>query len=269
MGKFSGQRVLITGGAAGIGLCTARAFAEQGADLVLTDINPEALDVAVAELEQLGARVQGHVVDVSDRAQVEELAQRVLDELGPVDVLVNNAGIGHHAALLDTSLDTWKRLVDVNLWGVLHHVYAFLPAMKQRGRGHVVNVSSGQAFFQLPTWGAYASIKACVGIFSEILSFEVRKHGVYVTTVYPFMVNTGFYDQVEGDSLGSRLSMKLLPFYSQNPETVGRIIVKAVRKRRRVEMVHLINDVGRVVRFSRPMGGVVSWITDRVLSSGD
>jgi short-subunit dehydrogenase len=103
-------------------------------------------------------------------------------------------------------------------------------------------------------------------VFSEILSFEARKHGVYVTTVYPFMVNTGFYDQVEGESLGARLSMKLLPFYSQKPETVGRIIVKATRRRRRVEMVHLVNELGRTVRFSRPMGGVVSWVTDRVLA---
>jgi short-subunit dehydrogenase len=266
MARFDGRRVLITGAAAGIGLCTARAFAAEGAQLVLTDIDADSLAAAEAELVRAGARVCAHVVDVSDRDQVFAMAEAVLAD-GPVDVLINNAGVGHHGELLSTSLDTWRLLIDVNLWGVLHHIYAFLPSMKERGQGQIVNVSSGQAFFQLPTWGAYASIKAGVGVFSEILSFELRKHGVYVTTVYPFMVNTGFYDGVEGDSLGSRLSMKLLPFYSQKPETVGRIILRAVHRRRRVEMVHLINDLGRVVRFSRPVGGVVSWATDRVLSS--
>ena len=268
MAKLDGTRVLITGAGAGIGLCTARAFADQGAVLVLTDIDADALEAARVELEAAGATVSTHVVDVSDREQVFAMAERVLAD-GPLDVLINNAGVGHHGELISTSLETWRRLVDVNLWGVLHHVYAFLPAMKERGKGQIVNVSSGQAFFQLPTWGAYASIKAGMGVFSEILSFELRRHGIYVTTVYPFMVNTGFYADVEGESLGSKLSMKLLPFYSQKPQTVGRIIVKAVRKRRRIEMVHVINDVGRVVRFSRPVGGVVSWITDRVLSSSE
>jgi NAD(P)-dependent dehydrogenase (short-subunit alcohol dehydrogenase family) len=266
MAKLKGQRVLITGGAAGIGLCTARAFASEGAELVLTDINAEALEAARQELAALGTTVSVHVVNVADGEQVRAMAHAVLAD-GPVDVLINNAGIGHHGALVDTDLDTWKRLIDVNLWGVLHHVYAFLPAMKERGKGQIVNVSSGQAFFQLPTWGAYSSVKACVGVFSEILSFEARKHGVYVTTVYPFMVNTGFYDDVEGESFGSRMSMKLLPLYSQKPKKVGRIIMKAVRKRRRIEMVHVINDVGRVMRFSRPVGGLVSRLTDRVLAS--
>jgi short-subunit dehydrogenase len=265
MATLKGKRVLITGAAAGIGLCTARAFADQGAILVLTDVDAEGLERARRELEDGGAQVSVHAVDVSSREQVFAMAREVLEQ-GPVDVLVNNAGIGHHGELAETSLETWERLVAVNLWGVLHHVYAFLPSMRERGEGQIVNISSGQAFFQLPTWGAYAAIKAGVGVFSEILSFEARKHGVYVTTVYPFMVNTGFYDEVEGESLGSRLSMKLLPLYSQKPETVGRIIVKATRRRRRVEMVHVVNELGRTVRFSRPMGGVVSWVTDRVLA---
>jgi len=264
---FEGQRVLVTGGAAGIGLCTARAFAEERAELVLTDIDPVALERAVAELTSLGARAHGYPVDVSDRTQVEALARRVLAEHGPVDVLVNNAGVGHHAALTDTPLETWKRLLDVNLWGVLHHVHAFLPAMQARGRGHIVNVSSGQAFFQLPTWGAYASVKACVGIYSEILGYEVRRSGVRVTTVYPFMVNTGFYRGIEGGSTGARLSMKLLPYYSQKPETVGRIIVRAVHRNKRVEMVNVINDLGRAVRFVGPVGGLISRLAERVLAA--
>ncbi len=267
MACFDGKRVVITGGAAGIGLCTARAFAEQGAELVLTDIDDQALDRAVAELQASGATVTGRRIDVSDREQVQAFARDVLQDLGPVDVLVNNAGIGHTGPLIDTDLATWDRLMAVNFWGVLNHVYAFMPAMKERGSGQIINISSGQAFFQLPTWGAYASIKAGVGVFSEILSYELRRHGIYVTTVYPFMVNTGFYDGVEGESFGTRMSMKLLPLYSQKPETVGRIVVKAARKRKRIERVHVINDLGRAVRFSRPVGSLVSRLTNLFLAA--
>ncbi|MFH1467721.1 MAG: SDR family oxidoreductase [Pseudomonadota bacterium] len=266
MSWFSGQRVLVTGAAAGIGLCAARAFAAEGAALILVDRDGEALARAVEELRSGGAQVEGHTVDVSSREQVAAMAADVL-AAGPLDVLVNNAGVGHTAALADTPLETWKKLLEVNLWGVLHHVDAFLPAMRARGRGRIVNVSSGQAFFQLPTWGAYAAIKACVGIYSEILSYEVARDGVKVTTVYPFMVNTGFYKGIEGESAGARLSMKLLPLYSQKPETVGRILVRAAHRGKRVEMVHVINDLGRVVRFTRPVGGLVSRLTQRVLAA--
>ncbi len=267
MARVAKERVLITGAAAGIGLCTARAFAMEGAELVLTDIDAEALDRAVQELADSGAKVYGERVDVSQRAEVEALARKVNDEIGPVDILINNAGIGHHAELVETSLETWERLISVNLWGVLHHVYAFLPYMKERGKGHIVNVSSGQAFFRLPTWGAYAAIKAAVGAFSEILHFEVKKHGIKVTTVYPYMVNTGFYQEVETQGLGSRMSMKLLPYYSQTPEKVARIIVKAVKRGRRVEMVHVFNDLGYYMQLVPPAKNLVSRISNRFMTT--
>jgi NADP-dependent 3-hydroxy acid dehydrogenase YdfG len=252
MTGLDAKRVLITGAAKGIGLCTAREFAKAGCELILTDIDEHTLQEASKELGSL-TTVHTRVVNVADRKAVEELALWVEEQIGSLHILINNAGIGHMGELANTSLETWRKLVEINLMGPLHHIYAFLPFMIKRRSGHIVNVSSGQAFFRLPTWGAYASIKAALGAMSEILHFELRKHKIHVTTVYPFMVNTGFYDDVEAKTFGSRMSMKLLPYYSSTPEKVGRIIFDAVRRRKKVEKVSIFNDIGfyaRVIPFA-------------------
>jgi NAD(P)-dependent dehydrogenase (short-subunit alcohol dehydrogenase family) len=258
--------VLITGAARGIGACTAAEFAHAGATLVLTDRDGPALEATAAKLRADGATVHARVVDVTDKAAVDALAAEVIGTLGGLDVLINNAGIGHTGELKDTSIETWRKLVDVNFWGPLYHVYAFLPSMIARRAGHVVNVSSGQAFFRLPTWGAYAAIKAALGVFSEVLHWELRKHDVRVTTVYPFMVNTPFYAGVQGETLGARMSMKLLPWYSMTPERVGRIVFESVRDNGTVEMVSPLNLLGYYLHLVPPAFGAVSWLTDRVLA---
>lgn len=261
MSKLRGKRVLLTGGAAGIGLCLASELAEAGAELIITDINGEALEQAVAKLKALGATVHSRQMDVSLRPAVDELAEWVGRELGDLDVLINNAGIGHTGEIAETPIEQWKKLMAVNFWGPLYHVYAFLPAMMRRGEGHIVNVSSGQAFFQLPTWGPYAAIKAALGTFSEILRFELRKHGIAVTTVYPFMVDTGFYKDIEGETWGQQLSMKLVPYYSMKPEKVAKIIFKAIQKRRALEMVSPLNDVAKLMRTVPGATTVVGTLT--------
>ena len=268
MKKFKGKRVLITGGAGGIGLCTAQQFARDGAELVITDINSEALAEAAASLGADGTKVHTRVVDVSDRAAVQALAAWVVDDLGGLDVLVNNAGIGHHGEMGEMQLTEWDKLLAVNLMGPLNHVYAFLPHFKAKRAGQIVNVSSGQAFFRLPTWGAYAAIKAALGVFSEVLHFELRKYGIKVTTVYPFMVNTPFYKDVEGDTWADKMSMKLLPWYSMTPERVGKIIFKAVRRPARVEKVSILNDVGFYAQFVPMATSIIASTSNFLLAGG-
>ncbi len=273
MTKMGGKRVLITGGANGIGFCVATEFAEAGAELVLTDLDEEALQRAAEQLHaKTGAVVHTRRCDVVSQEQVEAVASWVVDELGGLDVLINNAGVGHHGELADTSLQTWRKLIDVNFWGPLHHVYAFLPHMRARGGGHIVNVSSGQAFFRLPTWGAYTAAKAALAAFSEVLHFELAPKNIDVTTVYPFLVNTGFYDGVEGESLGARLSMKLMPLYSMKADTVGRVIYRAVVNKKRVEMVTILNDLGQLASVApllpRVMGVLGNWVLAKKTQGG-
>ncbi len=237
--------VLITGAAQGIGYFTASEFADAGSRLVITDINEEKLTEARIFLEKKGVTVNAFKVNVACKTEVESLSAEVEELYGKLDILINNAGVGHHDEIEDTGFETWKKLIDINLWGALYHIYAFLPLLKKSESGHIVNVSSGQAFFRMPTWGAYASIKLAMGAISEILHYELKRYGLKVTTVYPYMVNTGFYNKVESESIGGKLAMLLLPLYAQKPEKVAKIIYKAVEKGKRIEMVNPINILGK------------------------
>jgi len=266
MKKLKDKVVLITGGAAGIGFCTAENFAKAGSKLILTDIDEESLGSAAEKLRSKGASVSTYVNDVSSQKQVESLAKKVLAEHGRLDVLINNAGIGHNGELKDTTMKDWKKLIDINFMGPLNFIYAFLPSMLEKRTGHIVNVSSGQAFFLLPTWGAYASIKLGMAGYSEVLGFELRPYNIKVTTVYPFMVRTGFYDEVDAETWGTKMSMKLLPYYSNSPQTVGRIIFKSVKKGKAVEMVHPINLMGFYARFLPHVHGGMNTIANWFLS---
>jgi len=248
---------LITGGAQGLGLSMAEEFVKSGSVLILTDINKETLNESQITLQNKGAEVHTYVVDVTNKKAVNKMAKDVLLKFGSIDVLINNAGLGHTQDLEDTTLETWEKLMNVNFWGPLYHIYAFLPSMKEKGEGQIVNVSSGQAFFKMPSWGAYSAIKAGIGAASEVLRFELEKYNIKVTTVYPYMINTGFYNDVETDSLGGKLSMMLLPLYSQKPSTVGKIVHKAVRKEKGVEMVNPINYIGKYLNFF-PLASTIS-----------
>ncbi len=269
MKNLRGKTVLITGGAAGIGLATAHRFGKAGSRLILTDINDDTLNSARHALEAEGYEVQTYVNDVTDKKAVFALAEDVLTKYERLDVLINNAGIGHHGEVKDTTLEQWEKLININLFGPLHFIYAFLPSMTEKQHGHIVNLSSGQAFYMLPTWGVYASIKLALGGLSEVMHYELSKYNVKVTVVYPFMVNTGFYDDVEAETFGSKLSMKLLPYYSNAPETVAKRIFKTVKKGKAVEMVNFLNDFGFYSRFFKPVHAGMSIVSNWFLSKKD
>src|SRR5688572_5088042 len=147
MRPLAGKTVLITGAARGIGLCAAREFARAGCNLVLVDRDRAALDEAARSLP---GRVATFAFDVADEQAVAALAEQTLQSFGAVDVLVNNAGIGHAAELASTPRSTWRTLLDVNFWGPLYLIDAFLPSMRARRSGHIINVASGQAFLRMP-----------------------------------------------------------------------------------------------------------------------
>lgn len=265
MTDVKGKTVLITGAASGIGYCLAEEFAKAGSTLVISDINHDGLEQAAERLRRHGGPVHAFRVDIAKQAMVETMIAKVQATIGQVDILVNNAGIGHNGEIVETDLKTWKKLMDVNFWGPLYHIYAILPAMVQRQNGHIVNVSSGQAFFRLPTWSVYATVKLALGAFSEMLHFEVSKFGIRVTTVYPFMVNTPFYRHIEGDTYFGKLSMKLVPYYSNSPETVAHKIFQAVRRDDRVEMVNILNHLGFFTQAIPPLATTVAWVTNYFL----
>lgn len=261
-----GKIVLVTGSARGIGFQTARQFARAGSRLVLTDLDGEALSEAENQLSQEGEVLETYSMDVSNRDAVDEMADDLLDRHGRLDVLINNAGIPHHEEFTETTVEEWEQVFAVNFFGPIYHIYAFLDDMLDRGDGHIVNISSGQAFFLLPTWGAYATSKLALGGFSEVLHTELKKHNITVTTVYPYVVNTGFYTDVGIESLGSKLSMKFLELYAFSPEEIAEKVFEATRDERRSEMTSLLNWASYYMDLIPGMKNIASQATDYLMS---
>ncbi|MET9606458.1 SDR family oxidoreductase [Streptomyces sp. NPDC006512] len=190
--RFGGQLVLVTGAASGIGRATAFAFAEAGARVVAVDRDAEGA-ARTAEMARLvGApEAWGECVDVSDEQAMEKLAAKVAAEYGTVDVLVNNAGIGLSGPFLETTSEDWKKVLDVNLWGVIHGCRIFGKQMAERGQGgHIVNTASAAAYLPSRTLPAYSTSKAAVLMLSECLRAELASQSIGVSAICPGIVNT-------------------------------------------------------------------------------
>ena len=230
--EMDGKWALVTGAGSGMGRTTALDIAREGANLLLFDICGETVGQVAREVERLGVEAHTFCVDLTDWEQVRNAADAVNARWGAVDILVNCAGIAHMGHVVDASVEDWERLLAVNLWTIIHMVKAFAPEMMRRRSGQIVNISSGQAFFAVPTWGPYACTKYAVDGYSEALRYEMFWHGVGVTTVYPGIVRTPFYDSITGGLL-VRLGMKLLMATAAKPETLSRLMIKGIKRRKK------------------------------------
>ncbi|WP_328866245.1 SDR family oxidoreductase [Streptomyces sp. NBC_00341] len=235
--RFGGQLVLVTGAAGGIGRATAFAFAEAGARVVAVDRDADGAG-RTAELARLiGAPAAwAETVDVSDEAAMEKLAEKVATEYGIVDVLVNNAGIGLSGSFLDTTVEDWKQVLDVNLWGVIHGCRLFGKQMAERGQGgHIVNTASAAAYQPSRALPAYSTSKAAVLMLSECLRAELAEKSIGVSAVCPGIVNTNITatthfagaDAAEEQRLRKRTS-KLYGARNYPPEKVAEAVLRAV-----------------------------------------
>jgi NAD(P)-dependent dehydrogenase (short-subunit alcohol dehydrogenase family) len=191
MESFTDSTVVVTGGASGIGLALARAFADAGSRIVIADVELDALEAARAGLpaDTLAVRT-----DVSVPADVEALAAATLDRFGRVDVLCNNAGVSTFNLLEDQTLDDWHWVFDVNFWGVVHGVRTFVPIMRRQGTpGHVVNTASVAGLLSGVVYlGPYAASKVAVVSLSETLRAELALAGapIGVSVLCPSATNT-------------------------------------------------------------------------------
>ncbi|MBI3770143.1 MAG: SDR family NAD(P)-dependent oxidoreductase [Deltaproteobacteria bacterium] len=186
-----GKTALVTGGASGIGKATALAFARRGADLILCDVNEAGLAATEQEIRAIGREVFTRRVDVADRDEMCAFAEAVHARIDAVDIVMNNAGVGLGAGLLDTSLDDWDWIVGINLRGVIHGCHYFVPAMVKHGHGgHVINLSSTAGYVASEALLAYSTTKFAVLGLSEALRQELRRHGIGVTAVCPGVINT-------------------------------------------------------------------------------
>ncbi|OBK27349.1 short chain dehydrogenase [Mycobacterium asiaticum] len=246
-GYFGDTLVSITGAGSGIGRETAIAFAREGAEIVISDIDEATVKETAAQIASRGGVAHPYVLDVSDADAVEAFAERVCTEHGVPDIVVNNAGIGQAGGFLDTPPEQFERVLDVNLGGVVNGCRSFGRRLVARGTGgHIVNVSSMAAYAPLQSLNAYCTSKAATFMFSDCLRAELDAADVGLTTICPGVIDTNiiaatrFDAGAKGDEHvdGRRGQLdRMFDIRRFGPDKVANAIVSAVKKNKPIRPV--------------------------------
>lgn len=239
MTQIAGSVVLITGAAGGFGREMIRQLLAGGGRLVLTDLDEAAVARAVEEASPTGA-AGGEVVgcigaDLADPDGCDRLHERTRELGVEVDILVNNAGLSHFGNFHEVPPERWEALMQVNLLAPMRLTHRFLPGMIERGRGHVVNISSAAGWAGTPGLVSYTASKFGLRGFGEALELDLRYHGIPVTNVYPFFSRTPIIDS---DRFGSRPRPELPDDRLTDPADVVREVIDGIRDDR----VHVFPD---------------------------
>jgi len=199
--SLPGKVVIITGGRRGIGKAIALAMAEAGADIAICDrvIEDGELNAVAEEVKRLGRRSLAVQADITHKADVDALVQRVMDEFGAVDILVNNAAMNIRALLLELSEDGWDRVLNTDLKGYYLCSQAVGKRMVDQKRGNIINIASIAAIKAAPEMGAYCIAKAGVVMLTRVLAVELAKYNIRVNAIAPYIVKTKFSQPLWSD----------------------------------------------------------------------
>jgi NAD(P)-dependent dehydrogenase (short-subunit alcohol dehydrogenase family) len=235
-GEFAEKIVVVTGAGSGIGRSSAQLFARLGAKVHVADIDAEAAETVAGQIGGVA-----HTVDCTDPEAVDALAQSVFDEDGHVDVLHNNAGIGHAADIEKTTIDDWQKVIGLNLLGAAYVVQSFVTRMlAQQGRSSIVNTASMAGLVAAPGMAPYCASKFGVVGMSESLNAELKPRGIHVCAVCPGIIDTPITRSaiMRGEFADRR--EQAIAFYRKrgaSPDQVAEAVVEAVRKRKGVQVV--------------------------------
>jgi 2-deoxy-D-gluconate 3-dehydrogenase len=202
---------LVTGASRGIGRAIALAVAEAGADVALAGRTEASLCELAAEIEGRSRRAIAVAADVTSEDSVRRLFARVAETLGPIDLLVNNAGVIDHAPVVDASLDAWRRVLDTNVTGTFLCTREAGAHMLPQGRGKIVNIASNMAFFGVPGFAAYCASKAAIVNFTRAVALEWAGHGVQVNAIAPGYVETDMNALLRDDEAGTARVLRRIP----------------------------------------------------------
>ena len=216
--NLKNKKVLITGAARGIGKQIAIEFAKQGSDIIICDLDKSFFDENnfqgnVQDIENVGVSCWGYNLDVTKYNDIVKTREKILSDIGKIDVLVNNAGVVFGGKFLDVSIEQHQFTYDVNTQGIVNMLYVFLQDLIDQPQSHIVNIASASGFTALPGGTTYASSKAAVSSLSESLRIELKKDGnnhVGMTIVCPAYVNTGMFDGVKEPTFIPMLTTKKL-----------------------------------------------------------
>ncbi|MDM0066650.1 2-hydroxycyclohexanecarboxyl-CoA dehydrogenase [Variovorax sp. J31P207] len=199
MRKFESKTVVVTGGGGGIGGATCRRFAREGAKVAVYDMNLEAAEKVASGIRDEGGQAQAFRCDITDRASVDQAVEATQQDLGPIDVLVNNAGWDVFKPFTKTEPAQWDKLIAINLTGALNMHHAVLPGMAARKAGRIVNIASDAARVGSSGEAVYAACKGGLVAFSKTIAREHARHGITVNVVCPGPTDTAlFADYKEG-----------------------------------------------------------------------
>lgn len=236
MSELQERTVLITGASSGIGEAAARHLAAKGAKVVLGARRLDRLEAIAAEIREAGGEARARALDVTDLADMQAFAELARAEFGPVDVLVNNAGVMPLSPLAALKTDEWSRMIDVNIRGVLNGIAAVLPEMEARGRGHVINVASVGAHRVSPTAAVYCATKYAVRAISDGLRQETD--AIRVTTVSPGVTTSELADTITDET--ARQAMVDFRAIAIPAEAIARSIAYAIEQPEDVNVSELI-----------------------------
>lgn len=224
---------VVTGAGGGVGRSLAVALAKRGVHLALVDIQAAALAETEAAVAHLSVPVSTHVVDISDKQQMQALPAAVVAQHGQVNVLINNAGVTFQKSFENHSIEDWERIVGINWWGVLYGCHYFLPHIKAAGEGHIVNLSSMNAFIGLASQSSYCATKAAVRLLSESLQAELVAHNIGVTSVHPGAIKTAMMKATLADADDAAVAQRTYEMVQKigvSPDTVAQRIIQAILK---------------------------------------
>ena len=242
MRELAGKTAFVTGGASGIGLALGRAFAEAGMNVMLADIEMDALSAAVKSLHNVGPDVRGVICDVTDPGSVERAADASYEAFGQVHVVCNNAGVAGGGGIDDIPLDDWRWVLDVNLMGVLHGIRTFLPHIRAHGEGgHIVNTASMAGMVSGLGFGPYSASKFAVVAMSEGLAMHLKPLGIGVSVLCPGWVRTRITESARNrserygparppDPTGPANVVAELVQSGLDPSVVAQRVLTAIRK---------------------------------------
>jgi NAD(P)-dependent dehydrogenase (short-subunit alcohol dehydrogenase family) len=193
---YRDKTAVVTGGASGLGKALCKELGKYGADVVVADINLEGARSVAEEMRLSSARAEAVLLDVTIEEDVRNLVERTAAEKGRLDYIFNNAGIGVSGEFQDIPLEQWRRIVDINLWGVIYGTLAAYRVMIRQGHGHIVNIASAAGLVPFPFLTAYTTTKHAVVGLSAGLRAEAAELGVKVSVACPGLIDTPFEDNV-------------------------------------------------------------------------
>lgn len=269
MEQLTGKVAVVTGGASGIGRALADRFATEGMKVVLADVEDPGLEAAVEELRASGAEAIGVHTDVSVAADVVHLRDAALQAFDAVHVVCNNAGVGAGGPIWTVPLESWRWILGVNLWGVIHGVHVFTPLLVDQGEGHIVNTASAAGILSAPYLGPYVTTKHAVVALSESLALDLAGTGVGVSALCPMWVRTRIHesfrnappevlDAEQGRDLSIADRLSLLASFVESgldPAVVAEQVAQAVRANRFYVLPHPTVKAAAVERARRIADG--------------